>query len=251
MDELELLIDLHKGANRQGPGEDSETEKAIELAGIDRDTPLKIADIGCGTGASTLTLARLLNANITAVDFLQDFIGVLVVRAKDEGTDESITPLCASMEQLPFEDEEFDVIWSEGAIYNIGFEKGVADWRRYLKPGGLLVASEITWLTSTRPSELQDHWHNEYPEIDTASEKIKVLEDSGYTPIGYFALPEHCWLDNYYEPMRKSFDAFLSRHGDSKEARAIIEAERREIELYEKYKAYFSYGVYIARKPNL
>ena len=250
MDEFELLVDLHKGASRQGPGGEAETKKAISLAGLDRDVPLKIADIGCGTGASTLTLAQLLNAKITAVDFLQDFIDILEARAQSGGVKEKITTLCASMEQLPFEDEEFDVIWSEGAIYNIGFEKGITDWKRYLKPGGLIIASEITWLTNSRPSELEDHWNNEYPEIDTASAKIKILEESGYIPIGYFVLPEHCWLDNYYEPMRKSFDAFLSRNEDSEQARAIVEAERLEIELYEKYKTYFSYGVYIARKPN-
>jgi SAM-dependent methyltransferase len=251
VDEFELLVDLHKGASRQGPGGDAETKKAIEIAGIDRNTPLKIADIGCGTGASTLILSRLLNASITAVDFLQDFIDTLAVRAQSEGVEDKIKPLCASMEQLPFEDEEFDVIWSEGAVYNIGFEKGIADWKRYLRPGGLLIASEITWLTNSRPTELQDHWSNEYPEIDTASAKIKVLEDRGYTPIGYFVLPEYCWLDNYYDPMRKNFDAFLSRNEDSDEARAIVEAERHEIELYEKYKAYFSYGVYIARKSTV
>lgn len=250
MGEFELLLDLHKGADRQGPGGDSETEQAIGLAGIDRSAPLNIADIGCGTGASTLTLARLLNAQITAVDFLQGFLDVLMHRAKNKGVDEIITPLCASMAQLPFEDEEFDVIWSEGAIYNIGFEKGVSDWKRYLKPGGLLIASEITWLTNSRPSALQDHWNNEYPEIDTASAKIKVLEGKGYTPMGYFALPEHCWRDNYYEPMRKNFDAFLSRNENSKEARTIVDAEQHESELYEKYKAYFSYGVYIAKKTN-
>ena len=250
MNEFELLVDLHKGAKRQGPGGDAETEKAIGLAGINRDMPLRIADIGCGTGASTLILARLLHAKITAIDFLPEFIDVLTARAQNDGVEDKITPLCASMEVLPFEDEEFDVIWSEGAIYNIGFGKGVADWKRYLKPGGLLIASEITWLTNSRPSELQDHWNNEYPEIDTASTKIKILEENGYTPIGYFVLPEHCWLDNYYEPMRTSFEAFLSRHGDSEEALAIIEAERHEIELYEKYKAYYGYGVYIARKSN-
>jgi SAM-dependent methyltransferase len=250
VNEFELLVDLHKGAKRQGPGGDAETEKAISLAGINRDMPLKIADIGCGTGASTLILARLLHAKITAIDFLPEFIDVLTARAQNDGVEDKITPLCASMKDLPFEDEEFDVIWSEGAIYNIGFGKGVADWKRYLKPDGLLIASEITWITNSRPLELQDHWNNEYPEIDTASAKIKILEENGYTPIGYFVLPEHCWLDNYYEPMRTSFNAFLGRHGKSEEALAIIEAERHEIELYEKYKAYYGYGVYIARKSN-
>lgn len=248
MEDYQLLIDLHKGANRQGPGGDAESEKAINLAMIDRSAPLKIADIGSGTGASTLLLARLLNARITAVDFLQDFLEVLEARAKNMGLSEKITTLVCSMDNLPFADEEFDVIWSEGAIYNIGFEKGVMAWNRYLKAGGLLVVSEITWMTSARPSELQNHWAGEYPEIDVASSKIGVLEKRGYSPIGYFVLPEHCWLDNYYRPMQDGFKDFLNRNGNSEAARTIVAAENREIELYEKYKTHYSYGVYIARK---
>lgn len=248
MDELQLLIDLHKSANRQGPGSDAETKRAIDLADIDHSAPLKIADIGCGTGSSSLILAHLLNANITAVDFLQDFLDVLETRAKREGVTENITSLCASMDDLPFKENEFDVIWSEGAIYNIGFQKGVTDWRHYLKPGGVLIVSEITWITNTRPSEIQNHWDKEYPEINKASSKIKVLEESGYSPIGYFVLPEHCWLDNYYRPMKNGFPGFLDRNENSENARAVVEAETKEIELYEKYKSYYSYGVYIARR---
>lgn len=248
MEEYQLLIDLHKSADRQGPGGDEETEKAFSLAGIDRAAPLKIADIGCGTGASTLLLARLLNARITAVDFLHDFLEVLESRAESQGLSEKIIPLCCSMDKLPFEDGEFDVIWSEGAIYNIGFEQGVTDWNRYLKPGGMLIVSEITWLTASRPSALQEYWEGEYPEIDLPSSKMGVLEKSGYSPVGYFVLPDHCWLDNYYRPMQERFKDFLDRNRNGDEARAIVEAENREIELYEKYKTHYSYGVYIARK---
>jgi len=134
--------------------------------------------------------------------------------------------------------------------YWLGFEKGVAEWRRFLKAGGLLVASEITWLTDSRPEELQQHWDNEYPEINTASAKISVLEKHGYSPIGYFVLPEHCWLDEYYRPMQARFDDFLNRNGNSQEAREIVDVEQAEIDLYEKYKAHISYGVYVARKIN-
>ena len=248
MEDDQLLIDLHKNASRQGPGGDAETEKALSLAMINRTAPLKIVDMGCGTGASTLLLARLLEARITAVDLLQDFLEVLEDKAENMGVIEKVTTLCRSMDNLPFGDEEYDVIWSEGAIYNLGFEKGVKDWRRYLKPGGLLVVSEITWITASRPSELQHYWEGEYPEIDVASSKIAVLEKNGYSPIGYFVLPEHCWLDNYYRPMQDSFNDFLNRNGNSEEARALVEAEKREIELYENYKTHYSYGVYIARK---
>lgn len=249
MNEYRLLIDLHRQAQRQGPGSDAETEKAIALAGLDPTTPLKIADIGCGTGAAALVLARRLNAHITAVDFLPDFFDVLAQRAERAGLSQRITPLAGSMDSLPFVDEEYDVLWSEGAIYNIGFARGIADWKRYLKPGGLVVVSEITWTTAERPPELQAHWMSEYPEIDLASAKIGRLEQSGYAPIGYFVLPPACWLDTYYRPMQERFRDFLARHGNSEEARAIVETEQREIELYEQYSAYYSYGVYIARKP--
>lgn len=250
VDDYKLLIDLHKRGRRQGPGGDAETERALDLAMIDRAAPLSVADIGCGTGASALVLARLLNARITAVDFLQEFLDVLEERAGRAGVAGRISTLACSMDNLPFADEELDIIWSEGAIYNIGFEKGVADWRRYLKAGGLLVASEITWITSSRPAELQSHWDNEYPEIDVASAKIRVLENHGYSPVGYFVLPEHCWLDQYYRPLQARFAEFLTRNGNSEEAHAIVAAEQREIELYETYKAHVSYGVYIARKAE-
>jgi ubiquinone/menaquinone biosynthesis C-methylase UbiE len=248
MDDYQLLIDLHKRARRQGPGGDAETEQALNLAMIDRAAPLKIADIGCGTGASTLLLARLLNAQITAVDVFQDFLDVLEERARSTGTADRISTTACSMDDLPFLDEELDVVWSEGAIYNIGFEKGVADWRRYLKAGGMLVASEITWITDSRPPELQDYWECEYPEIDTASAKIRVLEKHGYSPVGYFVLPGHCWLDQYYRPMQARFDDFLKRNGNSEKARAVVAAEQREIELYETYRAHFGYGMYVARR---
>jgi SAM-dependent methyltransferase len=252
MDDYTLLTDLHKQGHRQGPGCDAESERALDLLAIDRHAPLNVADIGCGTGASTILLARLLrNSHITAVDFLQDFLDVLNHKATKEGVADRISTLPCSMDSLPFADEELDVIWSEGAIYNMGFARGVGEWRRFLKPAGLLVVSEITWLTDSRPEELQQYWHNEYPEINTASAKIGVLEKHGYSPIGYFVLPSQCWLDEYYRPMQARFADFLSRNGNSQEARKIVDMERAEINLYETYKAYMGYGMYVARKVDL
>lgn len=248
MDDFRLLIDLHKQGLRQGPGGDAQTEWALHLAGVDRSAPLELADIGCGTGASTLVLARQTKARIRAVDVLPDFLEILQARAAKAGVSDRISTMACSMDNLPFRDEELDVMWSEGAIYTIGFETGLAAWRRYLKPGGLMVVSEITWITDSRPAELQTHWDREYPEIDVASAKIRVLEKHGYSPVGYFILPEVCWLDQYYQPMQARFDGFLNRHGHCDEARAIVEAEQKEIALYEANKAHVSYGVYIARK---
>lgn len=248
MNDLDLLIDLHRDGERQGPGNASDTRLAVALSGLSGAKGLRIADIGCGTGASTLVLARELDATVTAVDLVPEFLLELQRRAEREGLADRVTTLAASMEALPFEKEAFDAVWSEGAIYNIGFANGIQAVRRFLKPGGILAVSELTWLTRERPMELEQHWREEYAEVDRASAKIKLLEEYGYSPVGYFALCERSWLENYYRPMQRRFDDFLSRHGNSEAARAVVEAEGKEIALYERYSAFVSYGYYVARR---
>lgn len=248
-DKLDLLIDLHQPNPRQGPGGDAQTELALRLTGLDPAAPLTVADIGCGTGAATLALARLLpQARITAVDFLPPFLAKLRQRCEAAGVADQVSPLAASMSELPFADAQFDLLWSEGAIYNMGFENGVKNWRRFLKPGGALVASELTWTTDTRPPELQAFWDAAYPEVATAADKIRVLERHGYSPLGHFVLPETCWRDAYYRPLQAGFNDFLSRHGNSEAARAVVAEHEQEIALYEANSMYFGYGVYVARR---
>jgi SAM-dependent methyltransferase len=248
LDDLSLLVDLHREGQRQGPGGDDETRLAITLSGLSGRTGLKIADIGCGTGASTLVLAQALDASVTAVDFLPDFLRDLEIAAERQNLMKRIETLAASMDALPFEERSFDAIWSEGAIYTIGFTNGIQAWRRLLKPDGILAVSELTWLTKERPAELEQHWDREYPEVDTASAKMAILEDNGFSPLGYFALPKRCWLENYYRPMQDRFAAFLERNDNSEAAAAIVAAEEHEIALYERYSAFVSYGYYVARR---
>ena len=250
MDSLELLIDLHRDGPRQGPGSDGSTGRALDLSGLRDRTGLRIADIGCGTGATTRLLARDLDAHVTAVDMLPPFLAVLEAAATAAGLSARIEPLAADMADLPFADGSFDAIWSEGAVYNIGFARGVAAWRRFLRPGGVLAVSDLTWLTTDRPAALTDHWMAEYPEVDTAGAKMAVLERARYTPLGYFPLPPADWLEGYYRPMQARFPAFLDRQGGSDAARALVAAEDAERALFEAHSAHVSYGFYIARRTD-
>jgi SAM-dependent methyltransferase len=250
MDEetLKLLTDLHINNHRQGPGSKKAFHQMLELSGIDTSAVLSIVDIGCGTGSSTIPLLENTMARITAVELLPAFLEVLKHNAQSAGVEDRVHAIEADMAELPFEDELFDAIWSEGAIYNIGFENGLKNWKRFLKPKGIIVVSEITWLSPHIPEDLKKHWEQEYPEIATASKKINLLEENGYIPTGYFPLPVDCWLDNYYTPLETGFTDFLERNDHSELAKQIVEAEQKEIDLYRKYKDYYSYGVYIARK---
>lgn len=249
-DDIARLVALHIDGDRQGPGSYAVTRCALELTGLAARRDLRIADIGCGTGASSLILAGLEGARVDAVDFLAPFLDRLRDRARQTDVFSKIVTHCADMAELPLATGAYDLVWSEGAIYNIGFANGVAAFRSLLKPGGVLAVSELTWLTATRPDALNAHWNAAYPEVDTASAKMAVLEAAGYTPLGYLVLPREAWMDGYYTPLRNRFQAFLTGQGNDAAARAIVEAEEAEIALYERYSDYVSYGFYIARRTS-
>ena len=248
MEGLELLVDLHRDGWRQGPGSAAATRLALQLCGLRGATNPRVADIGCGTGAATLVLAEDLESEVIAVDLLPDFLLQLRRRARQRGLAGRIQTLAASMDALPFAEQSLDGIWSEGAIYSMGFGAGVQDWRRFLQPGGILAVTELTWFSSEPPAELERHWLEEYPEVATAAAKLAILEDQGYAPIAYFALPPRCWLENYYGPLQARFPAFLARHNNSDAAVAMVAAQEREIALYTRYAEHFGYGFYLARR---
>ena len=247
---IALIIDLHLRNERQGPGGEKETLKAAQLAGLPTDRRLEILDVGCGTGASAFTLADHYDARVTCVDISQEFLGAVEEKAEERAYYDQIVTDNADMSDLPFEDEEFDVVWSEGAIYNIGFKRGVNEWRRLLKPDGILAVSEIAWFKDDVPEELKSYWQNAYSEISTVDAKRSVLEDAGYEVIDVFNLPRECWTESYYKPLSNGFDPFLERNKNSQSARDLVEMEREEIALYEKYGDFYGYAFFVARKSS-
>lgn len=249
-DELQLLTELHIDGERQGPGSDAMTRRALALAGLAGRRGLRVADIGCGTGAASLLLARELASTVIAVDFLQPFLDALQRRAAAAGGAGRIETRCADMGELDFAPDSLDLIWSEGAVYNIGFQRGIRAWRAFLRPGGVLAVSELTWLTRQRPATLQNYWDDAYPEVATAAVKIGQLEAAGYRVLGYFPLPTDCWLAHYYEPLRARLQSLLERHPDSTVARELAAAEEREMALYEANQDHVSYGFYIAQRSR-
>lgn len=247
MDLLELIIEYHKDNERQGPGSKEATLKALKLI-PHLNEKTRILDIGCGTGGQTITLAKNTGAQITAVDMLPQFLEKLMKKAIENHLIDRILAKKMLMDNLTFEEKSFDVIWSEGAIYNIGFEKGLSLWRKYLKNNGYIVISEISWLTDTRPEEIEQYWVNAYPEIDTIENKLSVIEKCGYTSVAHFELDDKCWIDNYYQPMLEKSEAFLKKYDYVDEVKEFIEAGKIEAEMYHRFKDYYSYVFYIAKK---
>ena len=240
---MEVIIDFFVNLERLGPGDDEQSKKALNCIRFETNSP-KIADIGCGTGSQTIFLAKETNCEIIAVDFLQPFLNELDKRAKLQEL--NVKTICASMDDLPFSEKSFDLIWSEGAIYNIGFNNGINYWKKYLKHYGYLAITELSWFTDKRPKEIEDFWKNAYSGIDTVKNNVCKLEKNGYKTIDHFALPNKCW-DNYYEPMKKEFETFLKKWENKKEVEDFVNEQIIEIEMYKKYNQYCGYEFYIAQ----
>ena len=121
---MELMVRLHLDNPRQGPGSEEMAKLALRLAKISPEKSYRIADIGCGTGAQTITLAENIQGEIIAVDLFKAFLDKLEERILKKNLKSPIKTMVASMDDLPFKEKELDVIWSEGAVYNMGFKKG-------------------------------------------------------------------------------------------------------------------------------
>lgn len=245
--DFNLICEYFALVDRQGPGSPEATRKALSF--IDNLTEdARIADLGCGTGGQTMILAQHVPGEITGLDLFPDFISIFNRSAELLGLQDRVKGVVGSMDDLPFEKESLDLIWSEGAIYNIGFERGLNEWRQYLKEGGYIAASEASWFTDERPAEIHDFWIANYPEIDTIPNKVAQMQKAGYIPVSTFIIPENCWTEHFYAPCNKAQEIFLKKYPGNKTAEELIAGQRHEESLYNKYKAFYGYVFYIGKK---
>ena len=242
-----VFFEIHRDLPREAPGSDACTARALAMIPALPDQP-EILDIGCGPGAQTLVLARHTGGHVVAVDTHQPYLDELARRAEHAHLAPRITPQNASMLTLDFDDEQFDLIWSEGAIYIMGFREGLAAWRRLIKPGGALAVTEATWLTDAPSDELCRFWQAAYPAMTSIEENIALLQAAGYRHIDHFVLPEAAWWDDYYTPIEQRLAALRRQYRDDAEALAVLDAEQQEIDLYRKYSEQYGYVFYIMRR---
>jgi len=241
--EREIFWAVHNDLPREGPGDDASTLRAFSIMQGLPAAP-KILDIGCGAGPQTLALARQTDANITAVDTHQPFLDELSAKISQANFAERIQLRNMSMFELSFS-EQFDALWSEGAIYAMGFEEGLRVWRPLLKPGGYVAVTEISWLRADVPSEVFSYWNAEYPGMRNIEENLERLRRAGYREAGHFTLPESAWWEPYYDPMQNRIAQLRKKYQGDAAAQLLLEAHSKEVEMYCKYSAWYGYEFYV------
>lgn len=245
--DFNLICEYFSSIERQGPGSKESTLKALSF--IDNlSNQSVIADLGCGTGGQTMTLAQHTTGKLVGLDLFPGFIDRFNENVAALNLENRVNGMVGSMDELPFQPESLDLIWSEGAIYNIGFERGVNEWRKYLKKGGYIAVTEASWFTDERPDEINDFWNEAYPEIDTIPIKMGQLQKAGYILVAAFCLPEYCWTDVFYKPQAEAQKVFRKKYPDNPTAKELLDNLNHEEKMYQQYKAYYGYIFYIGKK---
>ena len=242
---MRIFFEIHQDNSQEGPGDFASTRRAFSLLKDLPPLPL-ILDAGCGPGRQTFDLCRLTKGKIVALDFHRPYIEVLQHKSKALGVAQQITALQGDMANLQFQPQTFDAIWSEGAIYNIGFKAGLKMWKPLLKNAGYVAVTEVAWLRSNVPDELKNFWGSAYPQIQDIEGNIEDLRAAGYQPVEHFTLPESAWWD-YYRAIEKRVMRMKEKYKNNSGALEVLETEMQEIDLYRRYSDYYGYVFFIAQ----
>ena len=170
-----------------------------------------ILDIGCGRGVPTMELAKLSNGQIIGLDINQSLLDDLMRNIKEAGLSNRVRTMKCSMIKMDFPDESFDIIWAEGSIWKIGFEKGLKEWRHFLKQNGFLVVHD---------------------EIDNLAKKLEKIPNFGYELVGHFIVPSDAWQLEYYGPLERLVQDVRAEYIDDPKALDLLNKDQREVEKF-------------------
>jgi ubiquinone/menaquinone biosynthesis C-methylase UbiE len=247
MEGIEYIYELCAALPRSGPGDNEYTRRALNSI-PETQIPPFILDIGCGQGMQTIELAKISNGKIIALDNHQGFLDILIEQAKKQGLEEKIIPKNISMLDMDFEEETFDIIWSEGALYFMGFQNGLKRCHQLLKDKGCLAVTELVYTVPDPPAPVAEYFENEYPDIKNIGENIETIKKEGYNLISNFTLPESAWLNNYYLPVEKELPRLNKKYQGNEVALAVFEGFRNEVDFYRKYSKFYSYEFFVMQK---
>lgn len=172
--------------------------EVIALAGTLVPAEPHIIDLGAGTGAGTLALARQLSdAQLTAVDIDDEMLAHLRHRATELGVGQRIRTVRADLDDTwPTDLGPADLIWASAAMHHFADPaRALGQARAALRPGGAIMITELDsfpkFLSDPVGSAIEDRCHDEMARHRAAA-GMHMNEDWGahLTAAGFVAEAE-------------------------------------------------------------
>lgn len=240
-DPIELLFG---GMEKLGPGGNTHTQRILQL--LPKQKFRNIVDAGCGTGRQTMVLAKELGTPIHAVDSCELFLKDLLRRAKEAGIEHLVQVHCMDMKDIPKVFQHIDLLWSEGAAYNIGFSTALTTWAPAINPDGFAVVSELSWLREQIPDAVREFFLSGYPDMQSVQQNIAVAETAGYKVRTTYTLPKESWVEGYYDILEPRAKALVDRPDPSVRSFAVDTV--KEIEIFERSEDSYGYVFYALQR---
>ncbi len=235
---------LFGGMEKLGPGGNVHTLNVLRL--LPKRRFQLVVDAGCGTGRQTMVLAKELGTPVHAVDSYGPFLNDLSRRAAAAGVERLIQTHCMDMKDIPNVFQQIDLLWSEGAAYNIGFPNALAVWLSAIEKGGFAVVSELSWLREQVPAAVREFFLSGYPDMQSIQQNLAAAENAGYRVLTTYTLPNEAWVEGYYDLLEPRAKALID-HPDSS-VRDFAAETVEEIEIFKSSEDSYGYVFYVLQR---
>lgn len=243
----EIFFEVFEPLPRQGPGSLACTRRALALCRALPSSP-RVLDLGCGAGAQTLHLASLIEGSILAIDSHSPLVQRLRARIEDRGLAGRVEARVGDMSALDLPPDSFDLVWSEGALYNLGLETALPMCARLLRPGGYLAFTDAVWRSDTPPLEVCEAFAD-YPTMGRVEDVVSLLRANGWSLVDHFDLPDEAWWEDFYSPMEQRIEALREKYAHDIEALAALDEVAKEPQMHRRSGHHYGYTFFIARRP--
>ena len=243
----EVFFEVFEPLPRQGPGNRACAGRALGLCRGLPPSPT-VLDLGCGAGGQTLHLAELTSGSIVALDSHAPSMERLRATVAARGLDGRVRPVAGDMAHPDLPAESFDLIWSEGALYNIGIENALRVCHGLLRPGGYLAFTDAVWRKENPPPEVRASFDLDYPTMGGVPDVMAAVERCEFSLVGHFTLPDDAWWDDFYTPMEQRIAELRGRYAGDAEALGVLDQLAQEPEMHRRHSAYYAYEFFVARR---